>query len=298
MAYEFNKKTDKNGVDFIEITGYDGEIRALEIPGEMENIPVKSVADNAFSHRADIVRVRLPQSLTSLGRYAFYGCMNLKTVSLFDGISDYGDGVIKQCGSLSEIHLTQKKYDYTVMRDMLSDNDRQLRFFLEPSGMRLTFPAYVYTFEEDVEARVLHHRIEGSGYPYRECVTRTGIDLMGYDGLFKHAVDDDRNAAAEIAIDRLMTPVELSDGARGKYKKYLQENADGLLEKLIPAGRKDEVECLCAEGILSGDAIMRGLVLAAGHGQDEIAAVLVEYRRREAKNAGNVGAQPLTLEDW
>ena len=74
------------------------------------------------------------------------------------------------------------------MKELLADTDRRLHFRIEPCGLQLTFPAYVYNFVEDVEARVLHHKIEGSGYPYRECVTRKGVDLLAYDRLFAQVV--------------------------------------------------------------------------------------------------------------
>lgn len=103
-------------------------------------------------------------------------------------MEDYYDGVIKQCHCLEEVKLTQLRGDYSVMKELLADTDRRLHFRIEPCGLQLTFPAYVYNFVEDVEARVLHHKIEGSGYPYRECVTRKGVDLLAYDRLFSQVV--------------------------------------------------------------------------------------------------------------
>lgn len=49
------------------------------------------------------------------------------------------------------------------MKELLADTDRRLHFRIEPCGLQLTFPAYVYNFVEDVEARVLHHKIEEAG---------------------------------------------------------------------------------------------------------------------------------------
>jgi len=169
---------------YIEITGYEGEARHLVIPETIGGLPVHSIGKNAFSGREDLVSVELPQTIDTLGRYAFYNCKNLSALSLFDGVEDYYDGVIRQCQSLSDITLVQKRGSYSVMKELLADNDRTLHFTVEPTGLHLTFPAYVYDFVEDVEARVLHHKIEGSGYPYRECVTRKGVDLLAYDRPF------------------------------------------------------------------------------------------------------------------
>ena len=198
----------------ITVTGYEGTIRHLVIPDQVDGCPVKTIGKNAFSAREDLESVSIPKTVETLGRYAFYNCKKLKNISLYDSVEDYYDGVIKQCHCLEEVKLTQLRGDYSVMKELLADTDRRLHFRIEPCGLQLTFPAYVYNFVEDVEARVLHHKIEGSGYPYRECVTRKGVDLLAYDRLFAQVVNDDYRTAIEIACDRLMHPIELENHLR------------------------------------------------------------------------------------
>ena len=158
------------------------------------------------------------------------------------------------------------------------------------------FPAYVYDFVEDVEARVLHHKIEGSGYPYRECVTRKGVDLLAYDRLFFHAADDDYRAAIDIALDRLMYPLELETQAREVYEQYLEKNVKIVLERLIEDGRCEEVITLCDLCLISRDAIEPALQLAAREKQSAITAQLMEYQRMHF--AAVQQTQAMTLDDW
>ena len=284
MAYCYEKKTNRKGNIYIEITGYEGSIRHLVIPGMIENIPVRSIGKYAFSGRGD------------LGRQAFYNCKNLTTLSLFDSVEDYYDGVIKQCGNLHAITLYQKRNSFSVMKELLADNDRMLHFCVEPMGLHLTFPAYVYDFVEDVEARVLHHKIEGSGYPYRECVTRKGVDLLAYDRLFSHAADDDYRAAIDIALDRLMYPLELETQAREWYEQYLEKNVNIVLERLIEDGRCEEVIALCDLCLIPREAIEPALQLAAREKQSAITAQLMEYQRIHF--AAVQQAQAMMLDDW
>ena len=150
MAYCYEKKTDRKGNIYIEITGYEGSIRHLVIPAMMENIPVRSIGKYAFSGREDLCSLTLPETIDTLGRQAFYNCKNLTTLSLFDSVEDYYDGVIKQCGNLHAITLHQKRNSFSVMKELLADNDRMLRFCVEPIGLHLTFPAYVYDFVEEI----------------------------------------------------------------------------------------------------------------------------------------------------
>lgn len=247
----------------ITVTGYEGTIRHLVIPDQVDGCPVKTIGKNAFSAREDLESVSIPKTVETLGRYAFYNCKKLKNISLYDSVEDYYDGVIKQCHCLEEVKLTQLRGDYSVMKELLADTDRRLHFRIEPCGLQLTFPAYVYNFVEDVEARVLHHKIEGSGYPYRECVTRKGVDLLAYDRLFAQVVNDDYRTAIEIACDRLMHPIELENHLREQYEQYLEQNAEVILKVLIPENKVEEISYLCDSCLIPEAALADALPLAS-----------------------------------
>ncbi len=323
MSYLYEHKKDRKGTEYIEITGYEGGVRHLVIPEAIEELPVRSIGKSAFSGRDDLISVELPETIEILGRYAFYNCKNLRTMCLYDGVEDYYDGVIKQCQSLSEIALYQKRDSYSVMKELLADNDRRLTFTIEPAGLRLTFPAYVYDFVEDVEARVLHHKIEGSGYPYRECVTRKGVDLLAYDKLFDHVISDDYEAAIMVALNRLRYPVELETAAKEQYEQYLEQNARIVLQKLIghaagwrssasnTGNRKEgqaadrverddspvaELRYLCDECLVPKDALEEGLYEAAEKKLSEITAILMEYQRLNF--SAHQQQTKLTLDEW
>lgn len=296
MSYLYEHKKDRKGQEYIEITGYEGTIRHLSVPAIIEDLPVRSIGKSAFSGREDLFGVELPATIDTLGRYAFYNCKNLRSISLHDGVEDYYDGVIKQCQSLSEITLHQERDSFSVMKELLADNDRRLTFTVEPIGLRLTFPAYVYDFVEDVEARVLHHKIEGSGYPYRECVTRKGVDLLAYDKLFSHVISDDYEAAIVVALNRLRYPIELEDAAKEQYAQYLEQNARVVLLKLIEQKCDEEIRYLCEECLITKDALEDGLYEAADKKLSAITAILMEYQRQHF--AAHQQAVKMTLDDW
>lgn len=296
MSYLYEHKKDRKGQEYIEITGYEGTIRHLSVPAIIEDLPVRSIGKSAFSGREDLFSVELPATIDTLGRYVFYNCKNLRSISLYDGVEDYYDGVIKQCQSLSEITLHQERDSFSVMKELLADNDRRLTFTVEPIGLRLTFPAYVYDFVEDVEARVLHHKIEGSGYPYRECVTRKGVDLLMYDKLFSHVISDDYEAAIMVALNRLRYPIELEDAAKEQYAQYLEQNARVVLLKLIEQECDEEIRYLCEECLITKDALEDGLYEAADKKLSAITAILMEYQRQHF--AAHQQAVKMTIDDW
>ena len=296
MSYLYEHKKDRKGQEYIEITGYEGTIRHLSVPAIIEDLPVRSIGKSAFSGREDLFSVELPATIDTLGRYVFYNCKNLRSISLHDGGEDYWPGGCMQCRWRSEITLHQERDSFSVMKELLADNDRRLTFTVEPIGLRLTFPAYVYDFVEDVEARVLHHKIEGSGYPYRECVTRKGVDLLMYDKLFSHVISDDYEAAIMVALNRLRYPIELEDAAKEQYAQYLEQNARVVLLKLIEQECDEEIRYLCEECLITKDALEDGLYEAADKKLSAITAILMEYQRQHF--AAHQQAVKMTLDDW
>ena len=296
MSYLYEHKKDRKGNEYIEIAGYEGTIRHLSVPANIDDLPVRSIGKSAFSGREDLLSVELPATIDTLGRYAFYNCKNLRSMSLYDRVEDYYDGVIKQCQSLSGITLHQERDSFSVMKELLADNDRRLTFTVEPIGLRLTFPAYVYDFVEDVEARVLHHKIEGSGYPYRECVTRKGVDILAYDRLFSHVISDDYEAAIMVALNRLRYPVELEDAVKEQYEQYLEQNARIVLLKLIERECVEEIRYLCDACLITKDALEDGLYEAADKKLSAITAILMEYQRQNFTAHRQV--TKLSLDEW
>ena len=56
----------------ITLFGYSDDLpEMLEVPVEIEGVPVKSIADNAFNNCRDLVGISIPDSVTSIGQSAF-----------------------------------------------------------------------------------------------------------------------------------------------------------------------------------------------------------------------------------
>lgn len=310
MPFLYEQKQNRIKEPYIEITGYEGAVPHLRIPGKLEGIAVRSIGSRAFAGRKELQSVELPEGIDTLRQYAFYNCPNLERIILHDGVEDYYDGVIKQCIGLQQIEVFLHQGRYAVVRDMLADNDRKMNFILhfdkdvkdlnQNSPVCLVFPAYVYDFVEDVEARVLHHKIEGCGYAYRECVTRRGIDYRAYDQMFRSAVDDDAAEAAEIALTRLMYPYELEMQSKEQYEAYVKKHAYGLLAILIGEKKGEEQVRFLAEQELIPDSVLeQALQFTARPGKAVFGAILMDYRHKHLlKSERKPGGGAFSLEDW
>lgn len=301
MSLIYDKKTDKNQQPYIEITGADGYVRHLQIPETIEDIPVKRIGSSAFAGREDLLSIRLPRSVESLHRNCFYNCPNLKEISLYDGVEDYYDGVIRQCRSLKKITLYLTRNDFSVMKEMLADNDRQLSFDLksEDGESRFVFPAYVYDFVEDVEARVLHHKIEGCGYAYRECVTRKGTDCRAYDVLFPRIAQEDFEAASEIAFARLMYQTELEQKAKERYEEYLEKMSLPVIKNLMAENDTKKLAYLTKNCLIPQETLQEALLYSTKYQATEMGAMLIEYRKEHfGKIKEPQRENAFSLEDW
>ena len=79
-------------------------LRNIEIPAEIAEVPVRAIADEAFSGCSQLHMVTLPNGLTTIGRRAFEGCGALRHIRLPDSLQQMGIYAFAWCGLL-EIDL-------------------------------------------------------------------------------------------------------------------------------------------------------------------------------------------------
>ena len=93
----------------VTITGISDEAEGvIVVPATIEGLPVVAIADYAFAGKTEegndkITSVVLPDSITSIGNYAFEGCEALESVDLGDGVDQLGQFVFNGCSALTSI---------------------------------------------------------------------------------------------------------------------------------------------------------------------------------------------------
>ncbi len=289
---------------YLEITGYEGNASYLDIPAEIDGIPVRCIGSHSFEKREELRKVSLPGTINTIRSFAFYSSANLETIRMYGDVKDYYDGVIRRCSALSEIYLILHGNDFSVMKSMLDDNDRTLHFTLElPDGkVKLTFPSYEYGFQENTFARTIQFKYEGTGYTYRSYVYKDHIDYKWYDRLFPQAAHADPDAAVDICLDRLQYPYELRSEFQSQYEEFLSKKGSDILNVLI--SRRDverirfvtEYEGLSGQRIFEREQIDEAVRFASARDEAEICAVLMEYQRRHF--GSDKKAEMFSLDDW
>ena len=294
------KKIDYRGESCIEITGFDGTTRSMTIPDRIEGLPVRSIGKHAFAGSKDVQEVCLPQSLRRLSLFAFHNCSVLRTMSLFDNVDDYYDGVIRQCGALEEITIRGGSGTFALMKEMLEDNDRAMSFHLYlPEGeVRLSFPDYALIASENTMARTIQFAYEGGGYAYRNCLRKREIRFREYDRLFPFMEHDDPEFAAVIASDRLMFAHDLDPSSQKRYTEFLKDHAGEALKSFIRKSRMDKVQLITENGLADKEALSEALKLASERKETAICAVLMESGRDSAGKGQELSLEADDWDDW
>lgn len=109
------------------VTDCDSGVTLASIPSEIESVPVTAIADHAFSGKR-ISAVIIPSSVTEIGDYAFFNCVNLnaavirgsglvsvgeyafgstalRTVTLPDSVTEVGQRAFSDCRSLTGVSV-------------------------------------------------------------------------------------------------------------------------------------------------------------------------------------------------
>ena len=102
---DFEIDWDKNVKDGVIITKYVGAKKEVRIPPNIQNNPVTGIGKSAFGYKESITRVIIPDSVTSIGGYAFSGCNSLTSVTFQSTISSDNIGWDLFPGDLKENYL-------------------------------------------------------------------------------------------------------------------------------------------------------------------------------------------------
>ncbi|MBL4932761.1 leucine-rich repeat protein [Clostridium paridis] len=103
--------TDTNGFTWqsddgvtYSITGYNGSDTNITIPSSIDGHAVTSIGSNAFREKP-LTSVTIPDTVTSIGGFAFYCCSSLVNIAIPNSVTSIGDSAFAYCTSLANITL-------------------------------------------------------------------------------------------------------------------------------------------------------------------------------------------------
>ena len=229
------------------------------LPGEIGGAPVTAIAHHAFTpgrkapegerirfacgpeREADNSRIRrltLPDGLLRVGDYAFYRCSALEELTLGDRIRDWGGCVFMNCPDLRRFTLRLADERGETICRLADELSRELEMLCRcPNGeeMRLIFPEYRESLEENKAAHHFDYNIFGAGYPYHHSFRSHTFVPGDYDRLWPAylAAEHDPDCALRLAWWRLRTPHALTAEAGEEYLHYLRRRCGDVLDWLL-----------------------------------------------------------------
>ncbi len=93
----------------VAIIGYEGNKIELVIPKAIDDLPVTAIEKKAFFNVSGLYRIYLPNTLESIGDWAFAHCRDLEEIYLSRKEYVLGKSLFMECAALKRICLTEKE---------------------------------------------------------------------------------------------------------------------------------------------------------------------------------------------
>lgn len=87
------------------ITGCTGSPETLEVPEQIDGLPVTEIRENAFYKCTSLKRAFIPESVSKIGRYAFFGCTALESAEINGSAQLIPEGLFYGCSNLDKVTL-------------------------------------------------------------------------------------------------------------------------------------------------------------------------------------------------
>ena len=87
--------------DGVIITKYTGRLATVQIPYQIDEMPVKEIGERAFAENRTIANIRIPNTVTTIGDEAFALCGRLRAVAIPSSVTSIGKNAFEYTGIIS-----------------------------------------------------------------------------------------------------------------------------------------------------------------------------------------------------
>lgn len=285
------------------LLGVYGSMPVLTLPEQIAGLPLTEIGDYCFAaaspYRKECLpkqtgiralcgdymeEIVLPDSVTALGRFAFYNCKNLRHLSIGAALVTIGSDAFMNAGRLHALTIRGSAGSVTGARPISAQitHDIEILFITgEEPEAKVLFPEYTESYDEIAPAHIFGRNIEGEGFRARQCFENGVLDFGEYDAVFTQAcVDETEQTLGQMAEDRLLYPYGLSQMAKLQYEEYIKEHAEGLMLHAIKKQKLGILQLLCETKLVLTETLTQGIVECSRQGWAEGAAALLQWKQK------------------
>lgn len=210
----------------VEITGSRGRDTVIEIPAQLEGLPVTRIGKKAFLSNKQLREISLPESLTGIDDWAFACCAKLAKITLPYRRLELGQGIFRDCFSLAQImdgeaaEQDKKMTDVSyLMAAAVCALDAFYLFDPEAAGSEEWFARW------DVRLRAVMEMPDAEGFS--KMLLCGEEDYGSRENNLDHYTGQQRRKKVRLAMCRLMHDTLLSSKDKEMLTAYLLSHRKG-----------------------------------------------------------------------
>lgn len=228
-----------------------------------------------------IEEIVLPDTLRQIGNAAFFNCRNLRRIELGSGELSVGSDVFNNCLSLTGISMRAHVSDATSLKQILGriSWNLEVNFF----DAALFYPEYYESYETIAPAHIFGLNMEGEGFRARQCFRGDAVDLPAYDAIFpKACAEESVEVLSVMALNRLMSPIGLTERPKRFYEEYLRDNAEEISAVLVRKKDLDRLAFIWENKYIEKNSLDCALALSVQNEWSEGAAAIMEWAQKSS----------------
>lgn len=92
---------------YVEITDCDESVTEIEIPAEIDGLPITKIGNLAFENCSKLINIIIPDSVAWIGAKAFYQCRKIEKIRIPDAVTYIGEYAFAYCMNLEDVNIPQ-----------------------------------------------------------------------------------------------------------------------------------------------------------------------------------------------
>lgn len=226
-----------------------------------------------------VQEVVLPKYLERMGDYAFYGCKKLEQIEIYNELREIGSDTFMNCKLLHRLIINASLFEKTILSKLLAQINGEIEVsFCGENGCeaKLLYPGFTESYELLGPAHIFSLNLDGEGYRARKQFKDDVVDLAGYDAIFAKASHEEQfKTLMKMSIDRLLYPESLSEDARNRYERFVQENEEKMISELVKSEDIDGLQKILKLGVVSGTAKKVAVEAAIREGKTTLVSQII-----------------------